>query len=69
MKLHRLIPSIAVALLLAACADPNLAAGPRTTTDRFQLALADAYKDGPPDPRRPVFHSGSSTCRHKSGMR
>ena len=44
MKLHRLIPSLAFTLLLAACADPNLAAGPRTTTDCFQLALADAYK-------------------------
>ncbi len=43
MKLHRLIPLLAVALL-AACADQNLAAGPRTTTDRFLLALADGYK-------------------------
>jgi OmpA-OmpF porin, OOP family len=46
MKLHRLVAPIATCLLLAACAvaDPNLAAGPRTTTDRFLLALADAYK-------------------------
>ena len=46
MRLRSLVLSIAATVLLAACqvADPNLAAGPRTTTDRFLLALADGYK-------------------------
>ncbi len=64
-----IFPAIAAALVSACTiADPNLAAGPRTTTDRFLLALADGYKARGDIESAEYDPVGANMMYEKSGM-